>query len=138
LARQWQFGEFKGDDAGSPAAAQLTVKSAPISRFHPGPLPADPAQARANSKDYIPLTVPLEALVEREPVRRLGQNNFRLAAEAGLHLLRILDAEGVGAYRPLYRKAFSLKPPTEDVRQGLDNDTLRFLEEAVPCAGSDH
>ena len=128
LARQWQFGEFKGDDAGSPAAAQLTVKSAPISRFHPGPLPADPAQARANSKDYSPQNIPLEALVEREPVRRLGQNNFRLAAEAGLHLLRMLDAEGVGTYRPLYRKAYSLKPPPEDVRQGLDNDTLRFLE----------
>ena len=66
--------------------------------------------------------------MKREPVRRLSQNNFRLAAEAGLHLLRILDAEGVGTYCPLYRKAYSLKPPTEDMRQGLDGDTLRFLE----------
>ena len=86
------------------------------------------AQARANAKDYSPLHLPLEALVEREPVRRLGQNNSRLAAEAGLHLLRILDAEGVGTYRPLYRKAYSLKTPAEDIRQGLDDDTLRFLE----------
>ena len=66
--------------------------------------------------------------MEREPVRRLGQNNFRLAAEAGLHLLRIVDAEGVGIYRSLYRKGYSLKQPAEDMRQGLDDDTLRFLE----------
>ena len=62
------------------------------------------------------------------PFDDLGQNNFRLAAEAGLHLLRILDAEGLGTYRPLYRKAYSLKTPAEDIRQGLDDDTLRFLE----------
>ncbi|MCI0717709.1 MAG: hypothetical protein L0338_01760, partial [Acidobacteria bacterium] len=128
LARQWQFGEFKGDDAGSPAAAQLVVKSAPISRFHPGPLPSDSAQAIAHAKDYSPLTVPLEALVEREPVRRLGLNNFRLAAEAGLHLPRTLEAQGMGTYRSLFLKAYPLKFPAEDERQALDDDTLRFLE----------
>ena len=78
LARQWQFGEFKGDDAGSPAAAQLTVKSAPISRFHPGPLPADPAQAKANSKDYSPQNIPLSRSRGR-PYRRW----FAALCEAG-------------------------------------------------------
>ena len=127
LARQWQTGEFKGDDAGSPAAAQLVVKSAPISRFYPGPLPADPAQARARAMGYSPRGIPLEALVEREAIRRLDQNNFRLAAEAGLHLLRVLDAQGVGTYRSVYQKAHPLKAPAENERQALDGATLRFL-----------
>ena len=31
LARQWQFGEFDGEDTGSPAAAQVVIESAPLS-----------------------------------------------------------------------------------------------------------
>src|SRR5580765_4480740 len=67
LARQWQFGEFKGDDTGSPAGAQLVVKSAPVSRYHSGPFPADPAKAKDHARDYSPRGVPLETLVECEP-----------------------------------------------------------------------
>lgn len=54
LARQWQFGEFTGDDAGSPAAAHVVMEHAPISRYLPGPLPTNPAQAQANAIDYSP------------------------------------------------------------------------------------
>lgn len=128
LARQWQFGEFKGDDAGSPAGAQLVVKSAPVVRYHSGPLPDDPAVAKDHARDYSPPSLPLETLVECEPVRRAGAASFRLAAEAGLHFVRLLDAQKVGTYRDLYRNTYSLKAPPENERLNLDGDSLRFLE----------
>jgi hypothetical protein len=126
LARQWQFGEFKGDDAGSPAAAELVVQSAPLTRYHSGPLPPDPAQARAHAADYSIPGTPLETLVEREPVRG-GPNRLRLAAESGLHFQRVLDLQGAGAHRALYRDRFPLDPPDDSERQAMDGDTLRFL-----------
>src|SRR6266571_1075645 len=71
LARQWQFGEFHGEDAGSPAAAQVVVEHAPMTRYLPGPWPDDPAHAKARAMDYAPLAVPLETMVEREPISRV-------------------------------------------------------------------
>src|SRR6266536_883256 len=128
LARQWQMGEFKGDDAGSPAAAQLIARSAPISRFLPGPLSTDPKLAAEHAQNYSPLRVPLETLVEREPIRRPGQNNLRLAAETGQHFLRILVAQKRGTHRPLFRTAFPLRRPSAAERLTLDDDTLHFLD----------
>jgi hypothetical protein len=55
LTRQWQMGEFHGDDAGSPVLAKLQVSQAALSRFHPG----DGAPVGLDG------SVPLEALAER-------------------------------------------------------------------------
>ncbi len=35
LARQWQLGEFEGDDAGSPAVARFQAECAPLSQYEP-------------------------------------------------------------------------------------------------------
>ena len=132
LARQWQFGEFTGDDAGSPAAAHVVMEYAPISRYLSGPLPANPAQAQANAIDYSPMTLPLEAMVEREPVAREGRQNFRLSAEAGLHFFRVLEAQGLEPQattvcRNIFLTAYGLQPPTEEERRNIDGESLRFL-----------
>lgn len=132
LARQWQFGEFTGDDAGSPAAVHVVIEHAPISRYLPGPLPANPAHAKTNAIDYSPMTLPLEALVERESISRGGRRNFRLSAEAGLHFLRLLDAQGLEsqariACRNIFLTAYGLQAPTEDERRNIDGESLRFL-----------
>ena len=39
LARQWQLGEFEGEDAGSPVEAHVAAECSPLTRYHPGPLP---------------------------------------------------------------------------------------------------
>ena len=57
LTRQWQFGEFQGEDAASPIDVALGVRSAPLARLRIG----------ASDAAYDP-TVPLETRVEREPV----------------------------------------------------------------------
>ena len=89
LARQWQFGELSGEDAGSPIDLLVGTEAAPLSRIQLG---GDAAEVA----DYQPGDVPLETAVEAEPVR---ETDGGLAAEAGLHFLRMLTAAGFGALR---------------------------------------
>jgi hypothetical protein len=122
LARQWQFGEFKGEDTGSPAAAQVVIETAPISRYQPGT-----AASGNGTQPYTPLALALETLVEREPIIKRSAPNWRWAAEAGLQLFRMLNAEGVGRYRSAFLKSsYALQPPTQQ-QQTLDGDSQRFL-----------
>src|SRR5687768_338439 len=62
LCRQWQLGEFQGEDAGSPVVVQADVATAPITRFKPH---------GGAATDYDG-SEPLEALVEREPAPSLS------------------------------------------------------------------
>lgn len=92
LARQWQLGEFRGENAASPIAVKIQSVSAPLRGFRPG----DPLDGNAWQR-YDPAATPLEALVEREPAT-LGRiapdgtwlfTQLRLASRAGEHLLRL-------------------------------------------------
>ena len=58
LARQWQFLELEGDDAGSPIEAQLAVQRRTLERF----------AVRDGAPRAYDREIPLEAAVEREPV----------------------------------------------------------------------
>jgi hypothetical protein len=57
LTRQWQFGEFEGEDAGSPIDARIAYETAPLDGYRPGDdiLPYDNA-------------IPLDVRVEHEVV----------------------------------------------------------------------
>jgi hypothetical protein len=110
LGRQWQFAELQGEDAGSPIDVRVRGESVPIARFMPGPLDAG---AAVRARDYAATPLPLEVLVEREPARR---THARLAAEAGLHFLLCLVAEGVPQHRARFQSsaAYRLDPPVPD------------------------
>lgn len=134
LARQWQTGEWQGEDAGSPVKAVLDARTAPLTAYHAGPLPA---RGRVAGEPYDPGAVPLEALVEREQVRGrpavgvvagAGRTDLRLAAEAGLHFLRLLEAAGQGAVVERVPAAFRLAPPTAAERAAWDSASLRFAD----------
>src|ERR1043166_275160 len=58
LAKQWQMGEFRGDDAGSPVSARVCISTAKIARF----------QAAQGEVQTLDLNQPLEAVVERRPL----------------------------------------------------------------------
>ena len=105
LARQRQFGEFRGEDAGSPVQARLEANSARLSRYHAGTPGSDAAQ---RAVDYDDASLPLEALAEREPARGApGGGGF--AYEAGVHFLRLLKAQRVAAARrQLYVAQYAL------------------------------
>ena len=84
LARQWQFLEFAGEDAGTPIEVRVEGEAATLSRYLPGALGAD---AATRARDYAQDSLALEVAVEAEPARAAHP---RLAAEAGLHLSRML------------------------------------------------
>lgn len=123
LARQWQSGEFHGEDAGTPIQARVNLKWSGLQAYHPGRV----GPGQADSKRVFPYadwngTKPLEAMVEGEPVRRPHRLDLRQAAEAGLQLFRLLTKHGVGALAPLYLDHAKLNPPAE-----VDAATRRFL-----------
>src|SRR3954454_4436349 len=61
LARQWQFNEFQGEDAGSPIAAALRMTGLPVTSLLHTDGAADPVA-------LPPGAAPIEAMVEHEQV----------------------------------------------------------------------
>ena len=87
LARQWQFNELQGEDAGSPVGAKLRVLGVPMARLvHPGGAVPDVALPAG--------APPIEAMVEQE---RVLAAHPKLNAQAGQHLMRMLRAAGQAA-----------------------------------------
>ncbi len=119
LSRQWQNGEFQGEDGGTPVQARLRLERAPLARYHPGPV------GDAGELPGMPYRgdLPLEALVERERVQVTAdpRRDLRLAAEAGIYFLRLLEREGAGGATragfvdtPAYRLAAPADDPAGD------------------------
>lgn len=82
LTRQWQMGEFQGDDAGSAISAKIQLETTKLRRFQPADGPVE-------SFDD---TIPLEAHVERMPVafrqnQRIGGISSELDIALDLRLL---------------------------------------------------
>ncbi len=100
LARQWQLGELRGEDAASPIHLRVDVVDAKLRSFR------NEAVAGA-SPEAFPTARPLEARVEAEVVST-GPGALQLAAEAGLAFLRRLDGAGLGALREELRRRFPL------------------------------
>jgi hypothetical protein len=127
LARQWQFDELRGEDGGTPISAVLEVDHGGLSRFRPGPAKRNSAAVNLTNDD-----VPLEPRVEAEVVRTPAD---RIRAQAGLHLLRMLAAEGLASVRPkvIERWAFAAAPPREDDPTGSARAAV--LAGRVPDAG---
>ena len=130
LARQWQMGEFQGEDNGPPVMARWRGEAAPLSRYHAG---AIARTTRVDAARYDGARAPLETVVERETVRPpadeiANPQKFRLAAEAGLHFLRLLDAQPLSqSYRSLFITRFSFPPLTAEQRATLDPTSLAYL-----------
>lgn len=80
LTRQWQFGEFRGEDAGSTALAKLDGDAHRLDSWRAG--------AMTDWAPYDPAAEPLERLVEQEPAR--PGDDPRLRAQGGARLARLL------------------------------------------------
>jgi hypothetical protein len=124
LARQRQFGELRGDDAGSPVTARYEAMAGRISRLHRG-RPAADAVTRA--VDYDDTALPLEVAVEREAVRPTPQGGG-LAVEAGLHFLRLLRLNRAAAHAGQYVGRYAM---TAADLPGDDADTVRLRRRAA-------
>ena len=87
LGRQWQLGEFQGDDAGTPYVCDITGDAhlftawRPASDAEPGPW-----------QPYDPEATALETLVEAEPAHEQASTSLRV--EGGRRFRAALTADG--------------------------------------------
>src|ERR1043165_8154178 len=58
LTRQWQFGEFNGEDAATPVTARIAFQHETIDRL----------TLKKDAAAFDPTTIPLETRVERERI----------------------------------------------------------------------
>jgi hypothetical protein len=125
LARQWQLGEFLGEDAGTPISARLRADQSRITRYFPAP---DTITARSAVR-FDSAVAPLEAIVEREPVHARAEWTELHRAEAGLEFLRRLRSGNLQKYAVEYLNKYPLeRPTTPSERLAFDTATLRYLE----------
>lgn len=118
LTRQWQFGEFGAQDAGSPAVVRMAGGSSPIDAWRPG-----------GSTDWVPYDPrlgPLDSQVEDEPV----EADERLRAEGGAALLRMTDDAG------LFTAALAALAPHRLQSGQTDTSLIGLLDGRLPDAAS--
>lgn len=98
LARQWQLGEFAGEDAGSPVQATMSVQSRPLTGYAP-----DGSGVAAGALDPA---LALEAHVERVPVtlnvRGAAQFGRRVENAIGAALPPVAAQAAIAALRHAY------------------------------------
>ncbi|HET7121521.1 MAG TPA: hypothetical protein VFI17_09780 [Solirubrobacterales bacterium] len=121
LTRQWQFGEFAGQDAGSPVLIELEGESAPITHWSPG------LEGAQKWVPYKAAAGPLDRLVEAEdPVE-----SMLARVEGGAHFARLLDEAGQAAKLAAVVAALGFEHlPAAD--ESIDLTSL--LADAVPDA----
>ena len=117
LARQWQTGEFQGEDAGSPIEVRLAHSTQSLDRVQLG----------EGGAPIDLLSIPLEAVVEQERFDldwrarvQIGQQFERFArSELDNDAQTLIDA---------YRIDYSLDVPTGPEWVNTDRATRRFIE----------
>jgi hypothetical protein len=112
LTRQWQLGEFRGEDAASPLGARIAYQ-----HYRTGLVSLRDSTAFR----FDPATMPLEARVEREPIplvmraRASGElySDVLFAVRWGKQLLRSMKDAGLDAHYKTYVAGFPIRvlPP---------------------------
>src|SRR6185436_11753381 len=121
LTRQWQMGEFRGADAGSPAWVEYAGAAARLTGWRPAPAPGAPAAPFTP----IPPAAPLERTLLAEPFAP----DRALAVELGQRFETRLSRAGGAAAIPAFRARYPISAAGVDP---LDEATLRFV---AVCAG---
>lgn len=95
LCKQWQTGEFKGDDAGSPIFTKVHMATTELTKYQPGD---------AAVKDFDK-SAPLEAIVEQRPFPYVGQQHILsldIRLLMGRQWLKYIQSAGLSALKPQY------------------------------------
>lgn len=110
LTKQWQMGEFKGDDAGSPVTSKISIGKAQLTKYQP-------AQHAVEAFDN---TVPLEAKVEQRKIPFLAGDleiSLDLRLLMGRHWSKLLTKHGYdAALKAAYIEHYAIYQPDPDVR----------------------
>ena len=111
LTKQWQMGEFRGSDAGSPVFAKLQIDTTRLTKYRPD----------AQATQLFEYTVPMEAKVERRPVT-LAMGGQPIAFDLRLAMGRqwLALTSGIGAYRQAFIDAYPITAPDPTSAQDVE------------------
>lgn len=105
LTKQWQMGEFIGDDAGSPILAKIQVATTKLNKYQ-----------AADHACSFPKETPLEAVVEKRPIA-FKQGNQKMALDIRLQMgrqwLKMIEKIGAGGLRQYFIEKYPIKLPDE-------------------------
>ena len=107
LARQWQVGEFKGDDAGSPITAKLSFVTDPVTHVRTG----------SGTVSEFDNDTPLEALTEQQPIpATLGTMpvSLDLRMLMGRHWAKLLRQATLPQLEGAFRAEYAITAPDPD------------------------
>ena len=114
LARQWQFGEFQGEDAATPAYVELAGRTAPLTEWF----------VDARRSGALDNGAPLEPLVETESFTP----DWATAVEIGQYFEQLLfDANLFPEMIEASRSAFPMPAPSTVLEAARDHELRRFL-----------
>lgn len=106
LTKQWQMGEFKGDDAGSPVFAKIHITSSQLNLYKAD---GHPVQNFENN-------TPLEVKIEQRNINfiRAGKDiHIDLRLQMGNYWLKLIKAKGLN-YRSEYINRYKFLLPPKD------------------------
>lgn len=102
LTKQWQMGEFRGDDAGSPITAKIHVDTTRLTKY----------KAHDNQAQVYDESVPLEAKVEQRNIPfQLGEQiiSLDIRLQMGRQWLKMI--RGIGDYKIKFISDFPFVEP---------------------------
>jgi len=111
LTKQWQMGEFRGSDAGSPVFAKLLLQTTRLTKYQPA----------GGKPQLFDSNIPLETKVERRPIpfhrqKRILSLDIRLAM-ARQWLALIAD---IADYRSNFILAYPIAAPDPTQKSNVD------------------
>ena len=110
LTKQWQMGEFKADDAGSPVMAKMHMTTTRLTKYQPD------GQGVQGLSDEVPL----EAQVERRKIPLFSgeqESALDIRLLMGRHWLKLLTREGLGHLRGDFIREYGIMSPDPDQRE---------------------
>ena len=117
LTRQWQMGEFRGEDAGSPVFARVRMSTSRLTTYQPGDGPAEAIDDRE----------PLEVRIEKRPVPfTLGSDKVALDLRLLVGRRWLKQVASIGPYGALFTARYAVTRPDPSRR-----------EDAAVCAHPD-
>jgi hypothetical protein len=117
LTKQWQMGEFRGSDAGSPVFAKVLLATTRLTKYRPA----------GGAAQLFDSSTPLETKVERRPIPMQRQKRI-LSLDLRLVMARQWFAliADVADYRAAFRTAYPIAKP--DPKQSQDVDVCSYPE----------
>lgn len=107
LCKQWQMGEFKGEDAGSPVFSKIKVNSSTLSEYRLG----------NGSTQPIKRNLPIETLIEQKMIpmeRNTSKISLDIRLQLGKYWSKLLKSKSLNTYLSKYIQSYGFSVPAKD------------------------